>query len=302
MGSRMRIWILCVRKFLRFYKDFGYGEREDKKMNHRRYCVWIGMLILTLVMTACQGNQPDSVLPEDVTTSEKEEATMVGTSQETDFAEDADTASDGDGEYVDMSEMDDPWADAYADVKIYPQEEYGTLSSSHQSTIGDDGEEYYYYEIEEYYFNDMVANSSAINDTLREIYQEIEASYEEAGASYLGYEQPDENTPYNIYKFFALYYVGEDYVSLVYNDVYYLGGAHPYSNTEGITIDVRTGERVSASDITGQDTADLMNSLKVSMGTDEDLSWDDVDFYITNTTIVYFYRQPGFYENVSMPR
>lgn len=228
--------------------------------------------------------------------------------------EDADTASDGDSDVqvVDLSDMDDPAGDAYANIQTYSSEEYGTLETNHQSALLSDGTECYYYEIEEYYFNDSVNHASVINDTLRGIYQEIESGYEadseyyknadNPSEDYQGEGEPEINVPYNLYKFYGLYYVGEDYVSLVYNDVYYLGGAHPYSNLYGITIDVNTGKQVTASEVTGQSDADLLNMIKISMGMDTDPTWEDVDYYITNTTIVYFYRQPNFYEDVQTVR
>lgn len=60
------------------------------------------------------------------------------------------------------------------------------------------------------------------------------------------------------------------------------------------TIDVKIQMAVSS--------VDILNMIKVSMGMDTAPTWEDVDYYITNTTIVYFYRQPNFYEDVQTVR
>ncbi len=295
---------------------------------HTRHllCMSAAVCLMAFGLSACQKNG-DSVDRNDPETTvqdtEKESSSSENSKEQMSEGEDlksdstvddADTASDGDSDVivVDLSDMDDPAGDAYANIRTYSSGEYGTIETNHQSTLLADGTECYYYEIEEYYFNDSVKNASTINETLRGIYQEVETGYEADSAYYQNNSDPSEyyegegepeiQVPYNYYKFYDLYYVGDDYVSLVYNDVYYLGGAHPYSNLYGITIDVNTGKQVSASEVTGQSDADILNMIKKSMGMDIEPTWEDVDYYITNTTIVYFYRQPNFYEDVQTVR
>ena len=294
-----------------------------RKLNKKQWLsVGVGLVVLTIGLTGCQARSDSSdtesedgivqdvqVTNSDVQGSDADNADNKNTNSSEDVASDH---SASDVQIVDLSDMDDPSGEAYANIQTYLSEEYGTIETNHQSTLLDDGTECYYYEIEEYYFNDSVKNASTINETLRGIYQETETGYEADSAYYQynsdpseyyeGEGEPEINVPYNYYKFYDLYYVGDDYVSLVYNDVYYLGGAHPYSNLYGITIDVNTGKQVTASEVTGQSDADLLNMIKVSMGMDTDPTWEDVDYYITNTTIVYFYRQPNFYEDVQTVR
>lgn len=38
------------------------------------------------------------------------------------------------------------------------------------------------------------------------------------------------------------------------------------------------------------------------MGLSGAAGWDDLDFYLTDTEIVFFYRVPNFWEEVRLPR
>lgn len=106
------------------------------------------------------------------------------------------------------------------------------------------------------------------------------------------------NTPFEYWRILSITYVGEDYVSILYNDVSYMGGAHPYSRFDGITIDCKTGEEVLASQFLEKSDGEILTEISDRMGLDVTGTWDDIDFYLTDSTIVFFYRVPGFWEDV----
>ncbi len=86
--------------------------------------------------------------------------------------------------------------------------------------------------------------------------------------------------------------VGEDYVSLRFNNVSYYGGANPDSCCDGITLNCETGELVTVSQITGISDTELLQEISSAMGLSGTAGWDDLDFYLTDTEIVFFYRVP----------
>ncbi len=79
----------------------------------------------------------------------------------------------------------------------------------------------------------------------------MEESYLQDSQVYTEPLEENTNIPYDSLIFQYFTYVDEDYVSLVYNNVNYMGGAHPYSAMDGITIDCTTGEIVNAQQFFG---------------------------------------------------
>lgn len=100
----------------------------------------------------------------------------------------------------------------------------------------------------------------------------------------------------------SISYIGEDYVSILYNAVSYMGGAHPYSQFDGITIDCKTGEEVSASQLMGKSDDEILTEISNRMGLDIAGTWDEIDYYLTDSEIVFFYRMPGYWEDVVLER
>ena len=92
-----------------------------------------------------------------------------------------------------------------------------------------------------------------------------------------------------------------DYVSLVYNDVYYMGGSHPYSAMDGITIDCTTGEIVSVQQFLDDSDEKIGEQLQAVLGMDS-ASMDGWDYYITKTSVVLFYYDPRFWDLVATRR
>ncbi|NLL79652.1 MAG: DUF4163 domain-containing protein [Clostridiales bacterium] len=189
--------------------------------------------------------------------------------------------------------------------KVYDIEEYGTVEERQQEFFEKEtGEISYYYRLEQFFVKDAFTNAAAINRTLQQVYDQYEADYIEAADSFGldEFDEPVPNTPYSDWHLLNLTYAGEDYISILYNDVYYMGGAHPYSRFDGITIDCKTGEQVSASELLGKSDEDILAKISHTMGFDVIGTWDDLDFYMTDSAIVFFYREPGFWEDVVLPR
>ena len=182
-------------------------------------------------------------------------------------------------------------------------EMYGSIEDKKQEFYDEDtGKVTYYYEVERFYFNDDFP--VAINNTLKQIYDEHEKIYKEGSSNYssgkvqetLGEEE--EPPSYDFYHFLNIKYSGDDYISIYYNNISYMGGAHPYSNLVGITIDCRTGKQVTASELLGKSDDEILKEVSKTMGMDVIGTWDDISFYITDSTIVFFYRMPNYWDDV----
>ena len=85
--------------------------------------------------------------------------------------------------------------------------------------------------------------------------------------------------------FVRLCYVGEDYVSILYNDtVYWPGAAHPQSYLAPITIDVKTGAVVTDEEVLGCSWEDISSKIKDSVQesySDKGAFEQDYGFYLT---------------------
>lgn len=176
---------------------------------------------------------------------------------------------------------------------------YGDIKQEHEEFQNQDEGVYFYYDMECFYFNDDYPE--ILNETLQTYYDSIMESYRQDSKTYEGDSYEESNTPYDslIFQYFS--YVGEDYVSLVYNNVTYMGGAHPYSALDGITIDCRTGEIVSVNRFIDDSDEEIGMQLKNVLGIDEYDS-KEWDYYITEKSVVFFYYDPRFWDSVATKR
>ncbi len=173
---------------------------------------------------------------------------------------------------------------------------YGEVEDVYEEFSATDGDLAFYYDMECFYFDDTFP--VVLNETLQAYYDSIKESYIKDAQLYSsGTSEPNIATPYNelLFKYFT--YVGDDYVSLVYNDVSYVGGAHPYSALEGITIDCITGEIVSVQQFLDDSTSEIGEQLQKVLGFDS-FTPDNWDYYITDTTVVFFYDDPKYWDSV----
>lgn len=186
--------------------------------------------------------------------------------------------------------------------KSYAPDDYGEIVNVREEfTNGNTKEITFYYEMENFYVNDTFENADKINDTLQKIYDECEQTYREdaevsKSGEYVG-EEPI-STPYDYWHLLGLTLAREDYISIQYNNIDYMGGAHPYSHFDGITIDCRTGEEVLITELLGKSDEEILQQVSKEMGMDTVASWEDIDFYLTDSTIVFFYRMPNYWDDV----
>lgn len=176
---------------------------------------------------------------------------------------------------------------------------YGTLEEKHEEFQMQDGSVYYYYDMECFYFDDSFPE--VLNKTLQSYYDAVEENYHQGRESYAGGLDEGQQAPYSSLIFQYFTYVGDDYVSLVYNDVAYMSGAHPYSRLHGITIDCHTGEIVSVDRFLDDSEEEIEKELQRVLDI-EAPKLEEWGFYITEKSVVFFYYDPRFWDSVETER
>lgn len=176
---------------------------------------------------------------------------------------------------------------------------YGIMEQEHEDYRNQDGSIGFYYDMECFYFDDSYPE--VLNETLQGYYASIRESYCSDSQIYIGDMAEGPNTPYDSLLFQYFTYVGEDYISLVYNNVCYMGGAHPYSSFDGITINCSTGEMVEVNEFVDDSEEEIGKQLQNILGLD---SYDakEWDYYITESRVVFFYYDPKYWEMVETKR
>ena len=284
----------------------------------------------TMTEQGVEEEMPEAALEEKETEEEPqggirvEEETTEGEEQDPDY----------------MGDMYDPWASEYVDdvdlnyvenlsdeedgiisTQLNVAEDYGHIEEKDFSFVNELDETVYYYEMELFHFDKGVVPESVI--TCLEAYHERkEAKYQQYGEETLDAEwkhrlalkngeiEPDEEGPegngmYDKCFFQYISYIGEDYVSIVYYEINCMGGVE-YGTLEAITIDCKTGKEVTAAEILGiTNDAELRCEISDKMGVEGILTWDELDYYITDKVIVFFgkpYWMQGNYEDVVVYR
>ena len=186
----------------------------------------------------------------------------------------------------------------------YPDEElYGTIQLAEQYYEDENGKIEYHYEVYQYIFSD--AKYQKVNETLQSIYAEKKLEYQkryglESGLNDLepvpeGQKNYEERTWYLV----NLTYVGEDYVSLLFNEVTnWPGAAHPMSCFSPVTIDIGTGEVVETEEILGYTREELSQQLYG----DTRLNSMDYGFYLYGEEIHFIYRFSYFVDEIVIRR
>ena len=190
--------------------------------------------------------------------------------------------------------VQDEDVNVYSDVK-----KYGRIKKKHKKFKRKDGKEYFYYDMECFYFNDDYP--AVLNDTLQRYYDSQKESYENSAKTYSGESDNAPNVPYDSLIFQYFTYIGDDYVSMVFNDVTYMGGAHQYSKIDGVTIDCNTGEMVDVNQFINDTDEEINKQFKELLGIAEydNKEWD---FYITDKNVVFFYYDSRFWDSVETKR
>lgn len=186
---------------------------------------------------------------------------------------------------------------------IYTVEDYGEIQLYGSEFYYDENTKGFYYDLEMFFLGSDFLYT--MNDTLQKFYDEYLWQYQETEEWYLEQEPekvPEERVPYSKLLFLGIQHIDNDYVSLLFNDVTYMGGAHPYSMFDAITVDRHTGEEVTASEILGESNEEILGKVSVLMGLDVVANWGDIDFYMQDGSIIFFYRMPGYWEDVVLER
>lgn len=266
------------------------------KRNMKRVIYIFSFLFVCLCFSAC------GIVKE--TTDAKEDETKSGAEDE--------IASEGGGEDNNDSNKTDnitasPVEPNVANVYHVLYEEtlendiskYGEMKSIHEEFQSENGSDVYYYDMECFYFD--ASYPAVLNETLQAYYDSVEEGYIQDSQVYTEPFEGNVDTPYNSLIFQYFTYVGEDYVSLVYNSVCYMGGAHPYSARDGITIDCKTGEIVPLQRFLDDSDEEIGRQLQAVLGMDA-VYMEEWDYYLSETSVVFFYYDPRYWESVATRR
>ena len=188
-----------------------------------------------------------------------------------------------------------------SDKITYVASDYGEIQEYGSEFYYDENTKGYYYNLECFYLNSDFLYT--MNETLEKIYDSYLKQYQETEDWYM--EQGNQglpNVPYSKLEFLGIQYIDNDYVSLLFNDITHMGSATAYSSYDAITLDRHTGNEVTASEILSMSESEILQTVNGLMGLDEPTDWNDLDFYLEDNNIVFFYRMPGIWEDVTLGR
>lgn len=272
-----------------------------KKRNHVFKYICIVSIFLTIALMGCKKNELLE-LNQEATVSETENLTGETSNRKTE-----ENTEREEMEIVEETEAVENTLSAEENETVYLKEDYGVVSENRKDYYNDIQENTYYYEIDEFYFAED--KYAVVNKVLQQIYAQIESEYEEEAERYIGSYELDssiENEAQKInyceYICNGLLYVGDDYVSLLFNNcIYWEGAAHPYSYFDPVTINVRTGEIVTPEEVLGIDWETIREQGNIGME-DEEVFSEEYGFYITDRKLVYIYRTNVFVDTIEIER
>ena len=243
----------------------------------------IGLILLTCC-TACADSSKNHI--DDIAGSEIENENHIDDIAETE------TESENPSQ-VEASEEEQ------IDEEEYNLDEYAELDILEEKFENSDGDVVMTMAVSHLTFTDpKYEKVNAALESIEEAYMEETRSYckEQAPEMELDMSIENENCRVEEYQwyFVRLCYVGEDYVSILYNDtVYWPGTAHPQSYFAPITIDVKTGAVVTDEEVLGCSWEDISSKIKDSVQesySDKGAFEQDYGFYLTKNNLVYKYR------------
>lgn len=262
-------------------------------MQRRVYLVSI--ILICFLLAGCNVNRQSKYGVEEGSSQEE-------VNRQEEVNNQAEANSQEEIEIIDEVEEKSPYLEN-AEEKEYITEDYGEILPYGSEFYYDEDTMGFYYNLESFYLNSDFLY--IMNDTLEEFYDGYLKQYRETEDFYLEQGEsdlPKGVVPYSELLFLGIQYIDNDYVSLLFNDVAYMGGAHPYSRFDAITIDRCTGEEVTASQILGESDEEILAKVSDLMGLDVVADWEDIDFYLQADSIVFFYRMPGYWEDVVLGR
>lgn len=178
--------------------------------------------------------------------------------------------------------------------------EYGTVKQEHEEFFDQSGVKSFYYDMECFYFDKTYP--AVVNETLQTYYDGKREAYRLDSEGYTVESYGEPHIPYDLLMFYYVAYAGDDYVSVVFNDVCYMGGAHPDSWLEGITIDCSTGEIVDAGRFTDDSAEETGEQIRAVLGENSVYTPEHWSYYITDRSVVFFYYNPRFWDQVATKR
>lgn len=259
-----------------------------KKANAPFYCCMVGACML---LTACGAKEQS---PEALGQNKSEEIVTESIEEV-----DSDTESEMATEEADSEPSGNEYRILITESVESDYTEYGTMKPEHEEFYNSDNSVGFYYDMECFYFDDSYP--AVLNETLQSYYDSIREGYCSDAEIYVGDVAEAGETPYDSLIFQYVTYVGEDYISIVYNNVCYMGGAHPYSAYDGITIDCGTGEIMEVSNFVEETEDEIGEQLQNLLGLDY-YDANEWDYYITEDRVVLFYYNPLFWDSVETAR
>lgn len=194
---------------------------------------------------------------------------------------------------------------------FYNADEYGSVEKREQHYSNSQGQEGYYYMVDSFYLKDETNSGkyALVNQTLQNIYDEKERQYQAyCMEQIVDYEWDDSITNelqrvnYVSWYLVNIPYIGEDYVSILFNDIeYYAGAAHPFTYFSPITISVETGEIVTPEKVLGKSWMEICEVVGMNVQNEEEFM-DEYGFYLTDHTLTYIYRTNVFVEEIVVKR
>ena len=249
--------------------------------------VWFG---------GCGQKAPEKDAQQTVITERNTQQTVIA---EKDTQQTVITEKDTEAEDIQYKETEDGIEQENANAD--PQSGYGTIEEIREEFTDEEQVCYYYYMLDKFRFYE--STPAVVNESLEQYFQEFEEQCKEEAGIYTPEEMRElGRVPYTYLHFLNIGYAGEDYVSMVYNHVADIGGVNPESWLDGITIDCKTGEMVNVTEFLGKIEEAILQEVSDKMGTDVTVTWEDVDFYVTDSQVVFFYRIPNIWEDVILER
>lgn len=270
-------------------------------MKKRTITVYLSVLGICMALSACGEKAYIEQTSQQVLVMESEAENIVENDNETyDTAETPsipETCDDIEDALLPKTESEYHILDNETVESDYTK--YGSMESEHEDVLNQDGSIAFYYDMECFYFDDNYPGM--LNETLQNYYNSIRESYRSDSEIYIGDTSEGQNTSYDKLLFQYVAYVGDDYISLVYNNVCNMGGAHPYSAFDGITINCITGEIVEVNEFVDESEEEIGEQLQNVLGFDTYIA-DEWDYYITENSVVFFYYDPRFWDCVETKR
>lgn len=176
--------------------------------------------------------------------------------------------------------------------------DYGRTEKVTNEFLDENGNKCFYYEIQCFYFDDRYPEK--LNETLQIFYDSVKAFFDHVSTLYEGETGEEGDISNNRLNFLYFTYLGDDYVSMVFEQVKYFRG-DSVSSKNGITIDCATGELVPAEQLIGDSEEEIGSQIKNLLGLEEYES-GSFDYFLTEDSVVYFQRYSALDNCVEIKR